>query len=93
MSGKHLHESHPGIVKRLKRAEGHLHRVIEMFKEERACLDLAHQLHAVEKAVSEAKRALIHDHIDHCLDAVTKGGNGKADQSTLAEFKSISRYL
>jgi DNA-binding FrmR family transcriptional regulator len=88
MSGKHLHESHPEIVKRLKRAEGHLRRVIEMFEEGRPCLDLAQQLHAVEKAVSEAKRTMIHDHIDHCLDSAAKGGS-----ATLAEFKSISRYL
>jgi DNA-binding FrmR family transcriptional regulator len=25
-------------------------------------------LHAVEKAISAAKKALIHDHIDHCLE-------------------------
>ncbi|UGV26944.1 metal-sensing transcriptional repressor [Rhodopseudomonas boonkerdii] len=93
MSGKHLHESHPDIVKRLKRAEGHLRRVIEMFEEERSCLDLAQQLHAVEKAVSEAKRSLIHDHIDHCLDAATNGTDGKPDKAAMAEFKSISRYL
>jgi hypothetical protein len=35
----HVHESHPKIVKRLKRAEGHLRRVIEMFVEGRSCLD------------------------------------------------------
>lgn len=40
-----------------------------MFGEGRACLDLAQQLHAVEKAIVEAKKALIHDHVDHCLDA------------------------
>ena len=64
----HIHESHPDIVKRLKRAEGHIRRVISMFEEGRPCLDLAQQLHAVEKAIAEAKRQLIHDHVDHCLD-------------------------
>lgn len=93
MTDKHVHESHPDIVKRLKRAEGHLRRVIEMFGEGRQCLDLAQQLHAVEKAVSEAKRTLIHDHIDHCLDAATSGESVKPTKATLAEFKSISRYL
>ena len=52
----HIHESHPDIVKRLKRAEGHIRRVISMFEEGRPCLDLAQQLHAVEKAIAEAKR-------------------------------------
>lgn len=93
MSKTHLHEGHPDIVKRLKRAEGHLRRVIEMFDEPRSCVDLAQQLHAVEKAVSEAKRALIHAHIDHCLAVVTNGTAGRTDKAALAEFKSISRYL
>jgi len=93
MSKEHVHESHPEIVKRLKRAEGHLHRVIEMFGEGRTCLDLAQQLYAVEKAIVEAKKALIHDHVDHCLDAAAIGGPSKATKNVLAEFKAISRYL
>ena len=52
----HIHESHPDIVKRLKRAEGHVRRVISMFEEGRPCLDLAQQLHAVEKAIAEAMK-------------------------------------
>lgn len=93
MAREHVHESHSEIVKRLKRAEGHLHRVIEMFSEGRACLDLAQQLHAVEKAIGEAKRTLIHDHVDNCLDAAANGGPSKSTKSVLAEFKAISRYL
>ena len=93
MANDHLHESHTDIVKRLKRAEGHLRKVIEMFGEHRSCLDLAQQLHAVEKAVGEAKKALIHDHVDHCLDAAANGGPAKSTKNVLAEFKAISRYL
>jgi DNA-binding FrmR family transcriptional regulator len=87
-----VHESHPEIVKRLKRAEGHIRRVIMMFGEGRSCLDLAQQLHAVEKAIGEAKRQLIHDHVDHCLD-VAANGNSKRTHAVVAEFKAISRYL
>lgn len=93
MSKQHVHETHPDIVKRLKRADGHLQRVIAMFAEGRPCLDLAQQLHAVEKAISEAKKTLIHDHVDNCLDGAANGGPGKSARNVLAEFKAISRYL
>ena len=83
-----IHESHPEIVKRLKRAEGHIRRVIMMFDEGRSCLDLAQQLHAVEKAIVEAKRQLIHDHVDHCLDAAATA-NGRQTRAVVAEFKAI----
>jgi len=86
------HQSHPAIIKRLKRAEGHLHALIGMIEEGRPCLDLAQQLHAVENAIANAKRELIHDHIDHCLDdAVAR--DGKAARAALAEFKALSKYL
>jgi DNA-binding FrmR family transcriptional regulator len=92
MIARHTHESHPNIVKRLKRAEGHLRRIIAMFDEGRSCLDLAQQLHAVEKAVGEAKRTLIHDHVDHCLDSAANGA-GKSAAVVVGEFKAISKYL
>ena len=92
MTNAHIHQSHPDIIKRLKRAEGHMRRVIAMFAEGRSCLELAQQLHAVEKAINEAKRRLIHDHVDHCLD-VAANGTGNAPPVQLSEFKAISRYL
>ena len=86
------HESHANIIKRLKRAEGHLHSLIGMIEAGKPCLDLAQQLHAVENAIANAKRELIHDHIDHCLDGAVKG-DAKSARAALAEFKALSKYL
>lgn len=86
------HQTHPDVVKRLKRAEGHLRRVISMIEEARPCLDVAQQLHAVEKALGEAKKTLIHDHVDHCLDDAANG-RGKTTRTVVSEFKAISKYL
>lgn len=86
------HGTHPSIVKRLRRAEGHLRTTVAMLEEGRPCLDLAQQLQAVERAISAAKKALIHDHIDHCLEQAGDAPS-KAARSTLDEFKRISRYL
>lgn len=85
------HESHPDIVKRLKRAEGHLRGVIAMIEEERPCLEIAQQLHAVEAAVINAKKALIHDHLDHCLDHAEH--QGETSHAAIHELREITRYL
>jgi len=82
------HATHPNIIRRLKRAEGHLRAVIDMFNDGRGCSELAQQLHAVESAVSSAKRELIHDHIENCLDDPTSNGKG-----TLRELKALAKYL
>lgn len=89
---EHTHATHPDVVKRLKRAHGHLRSVIEMIEAERPCLDVAQQLHAVEKAVAQAKKTLIHDHLDHCLDDAV-GSLQPGDRAAIDEFREIARYL
>ena len=86
------HHSHPDILKRLRRAEGHLHSVIGMIEQGRPCVDLAQQLHAVESAVREAKKALIHGHLDHCLEAAV-GPASREARAPIEEFKTITKYL
>jgi uncharacterized protein len=88
----HVHETHPEIVKRLKRAYGHLKGIIEMIEAGRSCLEVAQQLHAVEKAIVQAKRTLIQDHLDHCLEDIV-GPIPREHRQSINEFKEIAKYL
>lgn len=89
---RRIHQTHPAIVKRLKRANGHLRGVVEMIEAGRPCLDIAQQLHAVERAIEQARKTLIQDHLDHCLeDAV--GPLPRAQRRSIDEFKQITKYL
>lgn len=88
----HVHASHPAIAKRLKRASGHLNHVIDMIEKHQGCSDIAQQLHAVEKAITNAKRQLIQDHIDHCLEGSVSEDEAKR-AATLSDFKTIAKYL
>lgn len=92
MSDTSLHTSHPDIVNRLKRADGHLRGIIEMIEAGRSCLEVAQQLQAVEKAIAQAKKTLVHDHIDHCLEGIT-GPLPRDQRAQVEEFKLITRYL
>jgi uncharacterized protein len=91
-SASEIHQSHAEIVKRLKRVQGHLRSVVSMIEEGRPCLEIAQQLHAVEKAVAQAKKTLVHDHIDHCLDQAVRKDLRKG-RGSVEEFKAISKYL
>lgn len=86
------HIAHPEIIKRLKRAEGHLKSIIKMLETDRDCLEIAQQMLAVEKAVANAKKTLVHDHIDHCLEHAVKDGRLSKDE-TIREFKELTKYL
>lgn len=89
---RHLHQTHPDIVKRLNRAHGHLRSIVEMIEAGRACIDVAQQLHAVEKAIAQAKKTLIQDHLDHCLEDVV-GALPREQRRPIDEFKAITKYL
>lgn len=86
------HQTHPRIVKRIRRAEGHLRGIIEMIEAGRPRLDIAQQLHAVEKAIAQAKKVLIQDHLDHCLDEAV-GPLARDRRRSIDEFKEIAKYL
>ena len=87
-----VHHSHPEIVKRLRRAGGHLSSVVAMLEEGRGCLEIAQQLQAVESAIASAKKMLVHDHIDHCLEHAVRDPARDAEE-TIREFKAITKYL
>lgn len=84
------HSTHPEVISRLRRAEGHLRSVIAMMEAGRPCPDVAQQLAAVEKAIANAKTAMIRDHIDHCLDEAASTPEARA---LLSELQAVVKYL
>ena len=86
------HRTHKDVVNRLRRATGHLQTITAMVESGRPCADIAQQMHAVIRALEEAKSTLIHDHIEHCLeDAI--GPASRDQRVSIEDFKKISRYL
>jgi DNA-binding FrmR family transcriptional regulator len=92
MTSPKLHETHSEVLKRLKRAAGQLRSIGEMIESGRPCLEIAQQLQAAERAVREAKKTFINDHLNHCLEDVveTKGSQVRA---SVDEFRTIAKYL
>ena len=98
----YAHSNHPAIIKRLNRAAGHLKSIVGMIEEERPCAHWIYdhlEPYAVElkmaqarrlEAIASAKKALINDHIDHCL-VHAEEGEGPAE--AIAQFRAISKYL
>ena len=87
-----IHETHPDIVNRLKRADGHIRSLIAMIESGRDCVDVAQQMHAICRALESAKQIYIRDHIDHCLER-SAGKGGRAAKNALTEVKEIAKYL
>lgn len=86
------HAMDPDIIKRLRRAQGHLGTVIAMVETARDVPDVVQQLQAVEKALVKVKELLIFDHIEHHLfdhaEAPTPGM-----RRTIEGLKALTKYL
>ena len=50
-----VHSSHPDIIKRLKRAEGHLRSIVAMLEDGRDCLEHAVEGAGTREAIREFK--------------------------------------
>lgn len=86
------HANNPDIIKRLRRAEGHLATVVRMVEEGREGLAIAQQMQAVVKAIEKTKQMLILDHLAHHLGTMTQPLPPEA-QARLAEFREITKFL
>ncbi|WP_029922946.1 metal-sensing transcriptional repressor [Nevskia soli] len=80
--------ANPEIVKRLRRAIGQLNTVVAMIEDHRECAEVAMQLQAAEKAVTQAKKTFIHEHIAHRFEP-----GDTVSRQALAELHEISKYL
>jgi DNA-binding FrmR family transcriptional regulator len=87
-----MDQPHSAIARRLKRANGHLETIIEMIEKGRPCAEIAQQLQAVESAIENAKKALIHDHISHSLERSFEA-SGSRGRAALRDFRLVAKYL
>ncbi|MBI4096847.1 MAG: metal-sensing transcriptional repressor [Candidatus Levybacteria bacterium] len=72
-------DTQESILHRLKIARGHLDKVISMVEENKYCIDVLHQMQAIESGLKETENVLLENHLKICAaDAISKG---KADEA------------
>lgn len=86
------HTNNPELLNRLKRAQGHLARIITMIQDNEDGLETAQQLQAVIAALDKAKTILVTDHIEHHLEDAM-GPLPKAARDKLARLSDLAKYL
>ena len=63
-----------------------------MMEAGRPCMELTQQLHAVEKAIGNAKKELIKEHIRHCMEE-TSESMPREIRAMIKEFQGVTKYL
>ena len=76
------------VTHRLKIAKGHLEKVIQMIEEDRYCIDVLHQLQAVESGIKETGNVILENHLKTCAaDAIRAGKTELAITEIMTVFK------
>lgn len=76
------------ILHRLKIAQGHLKKIICMVEDDNYCIDVIHQLQAVESGLKETGNVLLENHLKECVsDAISKGKKNEAIAEVMEVFK------
>lgn len=76
------------IIHRLKIARGHLDKVIKMIEGDSYCIDVLHQMNAVESGLKETGNVLLENHLNTCVaDAISKGRKDEAITEIMQVFR------
>lgn len=81
-----MHDSNKRVIHRLKISLGHLQKTVRMVQEDTYCIDVIHQLQAVQRALKETGIVLMENHMKTCVASAIKRGN---DSKVIQEIMLI----
>lgn len=83
------------VLKRLSVIEGHLKGVKKMVEQDSYCIDVIHQIHAIQSALNKISILILNDHLNSCLISAIRGENPDDRERVLKEitdlFETISK--
>ena len=77
------------ILNRLSYLEGHCGAVRRMVEEGKYCIDVIHQIEAVEAALKKVKEIILENHLNTCVTTAIKGKNENDRKKVLGELLEI----
>lgn len=77
------------ILHRLKISKGQLDNVINMVENDEYCIDIIHQMQAIEAAIRQAEGIVLENHLKTCVADSIK--NGKRDEAVKEVMQVFSK--
>lgn len=80
------------LLNRLKRVEGQVRGIHQMVEDDRYCVDILHQISAIQAAMNRVSLALLEDHTKHCVTNAIQGQDGEeAIQELMQVMKTMTK--
>jgi DNA-binding FrmR family transcriptional regulator len=83
--------SREDIAKRLARVAGHANSLKRLWDEGRECDDMLTQIAAVRAALDQVGKAILEQHIEHCVAKAVK--HGEADEAIRDLKDALDRFV
>ncbi len=78
---------------RLRRIAGQVGGIERMIDEQRYCVDILHQIAAVQAALVQTGKLLLASHIDTCLTDALRNGNERERRKKITELVEVFARL
>ena len=76
-------------IRRLKTIEGHLRGVIRMVEEDKYCIDIIHQIQAIDAALNKVSTQILENHLNSCVITAIQGDDPKERERVLKEITEV----
>lgn len=80
------------VTTRLNKIEGQVRGILRMTEENRYCIDILTQIHAVRAALQKVEEEILRDHVSHCVAGAFTSGDAVEQRHKIEELvDTISR--
>ena len=80
---------HDDALHRLKNVEGHIRGIQRMIEEDKYCIDVIRQIHAVQAAINKVSTIILEGHLNSCLITAVQGDDANERERVLGEISDI----
>jgi DNA-binding FrmR family transcriptional regulator len=77
------------VLRRLKNIEGHVRGIEKMIEQGEYCIDIIHQIHAVQAALNKVSVQIMDGHLHSCLITAVRGEDPKERERVLREITDV----
>lgn len=77
------------ILNRLSYLEGHCGAIRKMVEDGRYCIEVIHQIEAVEAALKKVKEKILESHLATCVTTAIKGNSEEKRKKVLNELMEV----
>lgn len=76
-------------INRLRRIEGQVRGIAQMVADDRYCIDILHQIHAVQGALGKVESAVLKDHAACCVTEAIASGDAAQQRDKFNELVDL----